>query len=119
MIYQNQKRGQTMTRLKKYLANGALMTCVALALRGLGVAFNAYISRKIGAEALGLYTLLGSVYGFALTLALSCINLTTTLLVSDALGENDTEIARISIKKCVAYSISLRISVSALFSSRK
>lgn len=94
-----------MTRLKKYLANGALMTCVALALRGLGVAFNAYISRKIGAEALGLYTLLGSVYGFALTLALSGINLTTTRLVSDALGENDTEKARISIKKCVAYSL--------------
>ena len=94
-----------MTRLKKYLANGALMTCVALALRGLGVAFNAYISRKIGAEALGLYTLLGSVYGFALTLALSGINLTTTRLVSDALGENDTEKARISIKNCVAYSL--------------
>ncbi len=94
-----------MTRLKKYLANGALMTCVALALRGLGVAFNAYISRKIGAEALGLYTLLGSVYGFALTLALSGINLTTTRLVSDALGENDTEKARISMKKCVGYSL--------------
>lgn len=94
-----------MTRLKKYLANGALMTAVALILRGLSVAFNAYISKKIGAEALGLYTLLGSVYGFALTLALSGINLTTTRLVSDALGEESDEKVRISMKKCICYSI--------------
>ena len=94
-----------MTRLKKYLLNGTLMTCVALALRGLTVAFNAYVSKKIGAEALGLYTLLGSVYSFALTLALSGINLTTTRLVSDALGEGNSEKARISMKKCVCYSL--------------
>ena len=94
-----------MTRLKKYITNGALMTSVALALRGLAVAFNAYISQKIGAEALGLYTLLGSVYSFALTLALSGINLTTTRLVSDALGEKNDEKIRISMKKCIAYSL--------------
>ena len=94
-----------MSRLKKYLANGFLMTCVALLLRGLGVIFNAYVSKKIGAEALGLYTLLGSVYSFALTLALSGINLTVTRLVSDALGENNTTLVRISMKKCVGYSL--------------
>ena len=33
------------TRLKKFLANGTIMTAVALALRGLSVAFNAYVSR--------------------------------------------------------------------------
>ena len=94
-----------MTRLKRYLANGFLMTCVALALRGLGVAFNAYVSRKIGAEALGLYTLLGSVYSFALTLALSGINLTATRLVSDAIGEKNPQKARVSMKKCICYSL--------------
>ena len=94
-----------MSNLKKYLANGALMTAVTLALRGLAVTFNAYISKKIGAEALGLYTLLGSVYSFALTLALSGINLTTTRLVSDALGEGSPKKVRISMKKCVCYSL--------------
>jgi stage V sporulation protein B len=93
------------TRLKRYLANGTLMTLVALLLRGLSVTFNAYLSRKIGAEALGLYTLLGSVYSFALTLALSGINLTTTRLVSDAIGEKNMQKVRISMKKCVIYSI--------------
>ena len=105
-----------MTRLKRYLANGFLMTCVALALRGLGVAFNAYLSRKIGAEALGLYTLLGSVYSFALTLALSGINLTTTRLVSDAIGEKNPKKARVSMKKCICYSLFFGIlSASLLF----
>lgn len=103
---QKTKWGQEeMTRLKRYLANGFLMTCVALLLRGLGVVFNAYISKKIGAEALGLYTLLGSVYSFALTLALSGINLTVTRLISDALGENDALKVRLSMKKCVCYSL--------------
>lgn len=103
-----------MTRLKRYLSNGALMTAVALILRGLGVVFNAYISKKIGAEALGLYTLLGSVYSFALTLALSGINLTVTRLVSDALGENDKAKVRVSMKKCIGYSLFFGILSSSL-----
>ena len=103
-----------MGRLKKYLANGTLMTVVSLTLRGLGVGFNAYISQKIGAEALGLYTLLGSVYSFALTLALSGINLTTTRLVSDALGEKSDEKVRISMKKCITYALFFGILASIL-----
>lgn len=103
-----------MTRLKRYLANGVLMTSVALLLRGLAVLFNAYISKKIGAEALGLYTLLGSVYSFALTLALSGINLTVTRLVSDALGENNPQKVRISMKKCVGYALFFGILSSSL-----
>lgn len=106
-----------MTRLKRYLANGFLMTCVALTLRGLGVAFNAYISKKIGAEALGLYTLLGSVYSFALTLALSGINLTTTRLVSDSIGEKSIEKMHISMRKCVGYALFFGILSSILLFS--
>lgn len=103
-----------MSRLRKYLANGLLMTAVALTLRGLGVAFNAYITKKIGAEALGLYTLLGSVYSFALTLALSGINLTTTRLVSDAIGEKSISKVRISIKKCICYALFFGVLSSVL-----
>lgn len=103
-----------MTRLKKYLANGTLMTAVALILRGLGVVFNAHISKIIGAEALGLYTLLGSVYGFALTLALSGINLTTTRLVSDAIGEGSNEKVQISMKKCICYALFFGVLSAAL-----
>lgn len=94
-----------MTRLKKYLANGVLMTASALVLRGLSVLLNSYVSRRIGAEALGLYTLLGSVYSLALTLALSGINLSTTRLVSDALGKGNTAEVRVSMRRCIVYSL--------------
>lgn len=103
-----------MTRLKRYLANGFLMTFSALALRALAVTFNSYVSRRIGAEALGLYTLLGSVYSLALTLALSGINLTSTRLVSDALGEGSAAGARVAMKKCVVYSLFFGCLASAL-----
>ena len=75
-----------MDRLKKFFANGILMTVVTLILRYVSVNFNIYISNKIGAVSMGIFTLVSSVYGFALTLATSGINLATTKLVSEAMG---------------------------------
>ena len=76
-----------MDRLKKFFANGILMTLVSLAARYVSVGFNVYLSNKIGAVAMGIFTLVSSVYGFALTLATSGISLATTKLVSEALGK--------------------------------
>jgi len=75
-----------MDRLKKFFINGILMTVVTLIIRYVAVNFNIYVSNKIGAASMGLYTLISSVYGFALTLATSGISLATTKLVSEALG---------------------------------
>ncbi len=75
-----------MDRLKKFYINGILMTGVALAARYISVRFNIYIASKIGEVAMGLFTLISSVYGFALTLATSGISLATTKLVSEAMG---------------------------------
>ena len=79
-----------MDRLKKFFLNGILMTCVALAARYVSVGFNIYLSNKIGATSMGLFTLISSVYGFALTVATSGISLATTKLVSQALGRAQT-----------------------------
>ncbi len=75
-----------MDRLKKFYINGILMTAVTLVIRYVSVNFNIYISDKIGAVSMGLFTLISSVYGFALTLATSGISLATTKLVSEAMG---------------------------------
>ena len=79
-----------MDRLKRFFINGILMTAVALAVRYVAVSFNVYIANRIGAVAMGLFTLISSVYGFALTLATSGISLATTKLVSEALGLGTT-----------------------------
>lgn len=60
-----------MKLIKTFLINGIIMTLTSLILRCLEMFFTSYISQKIGTEALGLYGLVMSVYGFAITIALS------------------------------------------------
>ncbi len=64
-----------------------LLSAAALGMRTVGVAFQIYISNRAGAEAMGLFSLLSGVYGFALTLATSGIHLGVTRLVVDTIGE--------------------------------
>lgn len=75
-----------MTR-RKFLYSGILASAVGVALRTVTLIFAAYISRTVGAEGVGLNTLIISAYGFALTFATSGINLTTTRLVASHMGE--------------------------------
>ena len=54
-------------------------------MRGVAVSFNVFITGRVGAEGMGLLNLTQSVYGFAITLATSGINLAVVRLVSGAL----------------------------------
>lgn len=72
-----------MKKRNRFLMNALMMSVVSVIMRGIAVSFNAYINRKIGAESMGLFTLVMSVYGFALTVALSCVNLSSVRLTSE------------------------------------
>lgn len=72
-------------RLKKYLFNALLLSCVALVMRMVSVSFNVYVSSKIGSEGMGLLTLTSGIYGFAITFATSGINMAVVRLVSACL----------------------------------
>lgn len=72
-------------RFKKFLLNGLLLSAAAILMRSVAVAFNVYVSSKVGAEGMGLLNLTSTVYGFAVTLATSGINLAVVRLVSGAL----------------------------------
>ncbi len=52
-------------------------------MRTVGVAFNVYVTGKVGAEGMGILTLVGSAYGFAVTFATSGIALAVTRLVAE------------------------------------
>ena len=71
------------SRKRSFGVGVALLSLVNIVLRMVGVSFQAYISRKIGAEAMGLMTLVMSVYGFAVTVALSGIPFATVRLTAD------------------------------------
>lgn len=93
------------------------MTAVTLVIRYVSVAFNVYLTNKIGAVAMGLFTLISSVYGFALTLATSGISLATTKLVSEAFGGLDESRQASTVKSIMkksllfAFAISFAVSV--------
>ena len=94
-----------MSRTGRFFYNSLLMVGVTLLMRAIGVGFNAYVASKAGAQAMGLYSLLSGVYGFAVTLACSGIHLGTTRTVADALGKNDFALARKYAARSLAISL--------------
>ena len=72
-------------RLQKYLFNGLILSIAAITMRGVAVSFNVFVTGRVGAEGMGLLNLTQSVYGFAITLATSGVNLAVVRLVSSAL----------------------------------
>ncbi len=94
-----------MSRLKRFLYNAGLLTVTALIMRAVSLGFNVWISGRVGAEAIGLFSLISSVYGFALTLATSGISLAVTRLVAEALGHDDHERVRASMRRCIVYAL--------------
>ena len=106
-----------MNRLKKFLLNGTILTLTSLLLRALGVSFNVYISNTVGAEAMGLFTLISTVYSLAVTLATSGISLATTKLVSEAMASDSSSGARSArtvMRSAIMYSLVFSAAASVL-----
>ena len=109
-----------MNRLRRFMLNGILMAIVAIIMRSVAVAFNVYISNKIGAVAMGLFTLISTVYGFGITFATSGINLATTRLIAQAIGDTaESKTRAVPKEKCSEVNCILRrcIVYSLLFGS--
>lgn len=105
-----------MNRLRRFMLNGLLMAAVTVIMRSAAVAFNVYISNKIGAVAMGLFTLISTVYGFGITFATSGIGLASTRLLAEAIGDTaDKSVSSLPprtraeigciLKRCVLYSL--------------
>ena len=87
-----------MNRAQKYFFNAMLMSIGGILIRAVSVAFNVFVSSKVGAEGMGLLTLTSGIYGFSITLATSGINLAVVRLVSSAMPENNEDISKHSQK---------------------
>lgn len=94
-----------MRKLKLFFFNGILLTITSFIMRSIGVFFNVYISNKIGTEAIGIFSLIMSVYMFCITLATSGINLATTKIVAEEMALHNNYIPKRAIKKCIFYSL--------------
>ena len=106
-----------MTRFRKFILNGLLITVVSLIIRAVSVSFNVYISNKIGAAAMGLFTLISTVYSFAITVATSGIGLAATRIVAEAVGKEcdpqaspqKTSSVVCTVRKCCVYALCFSI----------
>ncbi len=87
-----------MTRIQRFLSNAALLTLTSLGMRGIGVLFNRYLSVYIGTAGLGQFSLLMSVYGFAVTAASAGLHLAVTRVVSEAGGADDRAAMRCAVR---------------------
>ncbi len=94
-----------MKNIGKFILNGLMLSCISLILRTVGVAFNAYITSKVGEAGIGLYSLVMSVYGPAMTLAIAGVNLAVSRLVAEELGKNNFISAKEILKKASFYSL--------------
>jgi stage V sporulation protein B len=85
---------------KRFLINGLILTATSLFMRIVGVSFNSFISRKIGADGMGLFTLIMSVYGFTVTVASSGVSLASTRLCAEAI---DYKHRCAALRRCLLY----------------
>ena len=99
---------------KRFIKSGLMLTAVGLAMRSVGMVFNSYITKTIGAEGIGVYTLIMTVYAFAVTFATSGINLTVTRLVAAAIGEGKEGSVRRILRHAVVYALIFSISATVV-----
>ncbi len=103
-----------MTNRAKFFYNGLLLTAVGLSIRTVGLIFGAFVSRAVGAEGTGLYTLIMTVYSFAVTFATSGISLSVTRLVAQTVGEGREAEAKGILKGAVFYALAFSAAASAV-----
>lgn len=89
----------------RFFRSGIMLTAVALAMRTVSLFFGAFVSRTVGAEGVGIYTLVMTVYSFAVTFATSGISLTVTRLVASKIGEGREDEVGAVLKGAIAYAL--------------
>lgn len=90
---------------QQYFYNALLLTLVTLLMRTVSVGFNIYVSGKVGAEAMGLLSLVAGVYNFAVTLATSGIHLATVRTFAERLKFSGGAENKKCLIACLSYAL--------------
>lgn len=88
---------------RQFIKNALLCVAASLAMRTVAVTFNTSISLKMGEEGMGLYMLVMSVYGFAVTFATSGVHLAVSRRVSEAQAKGDESLAIAYVRHALGY----------------
>ena len=90
---------------RAFYKNTALMTATSLLLRLLGIVFRVFISNRVGAEGMGLYQLVFSVYILGATFATGGLTTAVTCLSAERMTQSDSRgvrrLMRLSVLLCL------------------
>lgn len=89
--------------IRRFLKNGISLALAAVLMRTVSVSFGAYVTGRVGAEGMALYSLIMSVYTLAVTFATSGVQLATVRLVSEALGRQEEGAAHAALRTALGY----------------
>ncbi len=103
-----------MRRQTVFLKNAAILTVTSLLLRTVGIFFRVYLSNTIGAEGMGLYQLIVSVYVLGSTFATSGISTAVTRLIADEAACGTAQSVRRILRRSLLLSLLLGVASTAL-----
>lgn len=106
-----------MNKKMQFIFNGMLLACSSLLLRLTGLGFSAYITQHLGAEGTGLISLVNTVYGFGITVAVSGIFLACIRLCAAALAKKDSFALFTALQKSFLYAAFFGFIAMGLLSS--
>lgn len=90
---------------KAFLVNGIILTLSSLAGRFLYMGFRVWLSQMIGAEGMGAYQLILSVFLPAVAISTAGVSLTVTRLVTGAMGKQQPETIPSAVARCCGFSL--------------
>ena len=98
----------------KFWLQGILLTAFSLFFRITNIGYRAWLSGKIGAEGMGLYQLIFSVFLLSVTLSTTGISLAVTRMVTAAVAAGRRETIRSVVTKCFLFCLALSCTISFL-----
>lgn len=101
-------------KTKIFFINGIILTITAFIMKSIGMLFNLYISHKIGSEAIGIFSLVMSVYLFAVTLSTSGLSLACTYIVSEQFAQKNFFDGLKAVKSSLLFSLLLGLGSSLI-----
>ncbi len=100
----------------KIFVNTLMLTAASLIMRGIGLIYQVYLADRIGASAIGFYSLIMSVYTMFVTLGSGGVRFAVTRLTAAAVSENGC--VRKTVATALAYALCLgTLSAAGLYFS--
>ena len=104
--------GDILRKTKIFFINGIILTVTSLVMKSIGMVFSLYVSNKIGSEAIGIFSLVMSVYMFLVVIATSGLSIACTCIVSEQFAKENFLDGLKAVKSCILFGLLLGIGTS-------